>query len=234
MTLDTTDHHTVRIARASRRTHSTPCERGARARRAPRANVAGVWVRRAAIRPVPTYAQVAPQVVETIEGELSADEDEGESSLDDAFVRFEEKQPALSSHVASALAKPLEETALALGYFLTLAIYLAFERSFGGLVRRIDDESIEAVEQALALDEELRRADPAEAVDSDDVVAMEQPHVVRFVHEHVDAALEAHASTVDVDDVHAVYRLALVEVLALSYAVVPPAHATLPKNEFFA
>lgn len=194
----------------------------------------GVWVRRAAIRPVPSYAQVAPQVVETIESRLSTDDDDEDGSLDDAFVRFEEKQPALSAHVASTLARPLEETALALGYFLTLAIYLGFEQSFGGLLRRVDEDEIAAVEQALALDEELRRADPAEAVDSDDVVAMEQPHVVRFVHEHVDAALEAHAGSVDVDDVHAVYRLALVEVLALSYAVEAPRHASLPKSEFFA
>ena len=65
-------------------------------------------------------------------------------------------------------------------------------------------------------------ADPAEVVDSDDVVAMEQPHLLHFVHEHVDAALEAHADEVDVDDVHAIYRVVLVEILALSYAVKPP------------
>lgn len=90
------------------------------------------------------------------------------------------------------------------------------------------------VEESLKLDEQIRLSDPAEAVDSDDVVAMEQPHMLAFVHEHLDAALEANASEVDVDDVHAIYRVVLVEVLALSYAVRPPANVSLPSTEFSA
>jgi hypothetical protein len=105
---------------------------------------------------------------------------------------------------------------------------------FGDAVEVVDATALASVDESLKLDEQIRLSDPAEAVDSDDVVAMEQPHVLAFVHEHVDAALEANASEVDVDDVHAIYRLVLVEVLALSYAVRPPVNVVLPSAEFTA
>jgi hypothetical protein len=193
-----------------------------------------VWVRRAAIRPVPLYARVPSGVLGEIENDL-ADEDEiAQDRLDTAFARFEATQPAIAARVASALSKPLDETALALGYFLTLAVWLAFERNFEGRLQQVDEDEMDAAEQSLALDEELRRVDPAEAVDTDDVVAMEQPDLLAFVNEHLDNALDAHAGEVDVDDVHAIYRVVLIEVLALSYAVHPPDHYDLPKSEFCA
>ncbi len=86
----------------------------------------------------------------------------------------------------------------------------------------------------MTLDEELRRADPAEALDSDDVIAMEQPYLLEFVHEHVDATLEAHAEEVDVDDIHIVYRTVLIEILALSYAVQRPSGYPVAKTELLA
>jgi hypothetical protein len=181
-----------------------------------RAKLKIVWVRRAAIRPVPLYARVPPGVLGEIESDL-ADEDEiARDRLDSAFSRFEATQPAIASRVATALGRPIDETALALGYFLTLAIWLAFERNFEGRLGQVLEEELVGAEQSLALDEELRRVDPAEAVDSDDVVAMEQPDLLSFVHEHLDNALEAHAGEVDVDDVHTIYRVVLIEVLALS------------------
>lgn len=194
----------------------------------------GVWVRRAAIRPVPLYARVSSHVLTAIETELADDDELAREQLDTAFSRFEQSQPALAARVADALGRPLDETALALGYFLTLAVWLAFERNFEDRLSEVTADELEAAEQSLELDEELRRLDPAEAVDSDDVIAMEQPDVLGFVQEHLDAALEAHAGTVDVDDVDAIYRVVLVEILALSYAVEAPAHYVLPKSEFSA
>jgi hypothetical protein len=200
----------------------------------PRATLAMVWVRRAAIRPVPLYARVPAGVLGEIENDL-ADEDEiARDRLDSAFARFEATQPAIAGRVARALGRPIDETALALGYFLTLAVWLAFERNFEGRLAEVLEQELAGAEQSLALDEELRRVDAAEAVDSDDVVAMEQPDLLSFVHEHLDNALEAHAGEVDVDDVHAIYRVVLIEVLALSQAVRPPDHWDLPKNEFCA
>jgi hypothetical protein len=159
-----------------------------------------------------------------VEERLAEDDEEARQRLDEAFARFEQTQPALADRIAQVLGGPLDETALALGYFLTLAVWLAFDNVFDDELEEVTSVALTGVEESLKLDEQLRMADPAEAVDSDDVIAMEQPDVLSFVHEHIDAALEANASDVDVDDVHEIYRIVLIEVLALSYAVRPPAN----------
>jgi hypothetical protein len=165
---------------------------------------------------------------------LSEDDEEARGQLDEAFERFERTQPALAGRVADALNRPLDETALALGYFLTLAVWLAFEHAHSKHIGEVREQELEATEQLLELDEELRRSDPAEALDSDDIVAMEQPHLLEFVHEHIDSTLEAHAHDIDVDDVHTVYRIVLVEVLCLSYAVERPEGYPVAKVELLA
>ncbi|MBK7586039.1 MAG: hypothetical protein IPI67_38370 [Myxococcales bacterium] len=193
-----------------------------------------MWVRSSAIRPVPSYARVPTHALESVRESLAEDDDRAREQLDAAFERFERSQPALAARVAETLGKPLDETALALGYFLALAVWLAFEKIHGEYVSEIREDEIQATEELLSLDEELRRADPAEALDSDDVIGMEQPHLVEFVHEHVDATLEAHADEVDVDDVHLVYRTVLIEILALSYAVQRPSGYPVAKTELLA
>ena len=189
-----------------------------------------MWVRRAAIRPVPPYALLPRRSLADVEERLADDGEEARQRLDDAFTRFEETQPALAERVTDALSAPLDETALALGYFLTLAVWLAFDRVFGAELAEVTETALAGVEESLQLDEQIRLSDPAEALDSDDVVAMEQPEALAFVHEHLDAALEANANEVDVDDVHSIYR----EVLALSYAVRPPANVEVFETEFTA
>lgn len=194
----------------------------------------GVWVRRTAIRPVPPYAKVPTFALDAVRDSLADDDDEARDQLDEAFDRFEKSQPALAGRVAETLSKPLDETALALGYFLSLAVWLAFEQAHGEHLDEIHAQELVATEELLELDEELRRTDPAEPLDSDDVISMEQPHLLEFVHEHVDATLEAHSDEVDVDDVHAVYRVVLIEILALSYAVVRPSGYPVAKTELLA
>ena len=193
-----------------------------------------MWVRRAAIRPVPSYAQVPARVLASIEDQLAEDDDDSRKHLDEAFTRFEQTQPQLAERISTVLASPLDETALALGYFLTLAIWLAFDEVFGADLEEVSETALASVEEALSLDEQIRLSDPAEAVDSDDVVAMEQPDILAFVQEHLDAALEANANEVDVDDVQTIYRVVLIEVLALSYAVRPPANWAALTSEFTA
>jgi hypothetical protein len=193
-----------------------------------------VWVRRAAIRPVPAYAQVPLRALTTVEEQLGEDDEQSRARLDEAFSRFERTQPALADRISTTLNGPLDETALALGYFLTLAIWLAFDSVFRSELDEVTETALGGVEESLQLDEQIRLSDPAEAVDSDDVVAMEQPDVLAFVHEHLDAALEANATEVDVDDVHAIYHVVLVEVLALSYAVHRPSNWAMPAPEFSA
>jgi len=193
-----------------------------------------VWVRGTAIRPVPAYARVGSVVIDAIRDGLSEEDDEARAQLDEAFERFENQQPALATYIGDTLGEPLDETALALGYFLTLTVWLAFERAHGDHLGEADMESIQATEELVELDEQLRRADPAEAVDTDDVIAMEQPYLCEYVHEHIDGTLEAHAEDIDVDDIHTVYRLILVEILALSYAVRVPKGFPVAKNEILA
>jgi hypothetical protein len=193
-----------------------------------------VWVRRSAIRPVPAYASVPAHALQSVRDSLADDDEEARAQLDEAFERFERSQPALAAHLAEVLGEPLDETALALGYFLALTVWLAFERAHGQHLDAVTDEQIRATGELLSLDEELRRTDPAESLDSDDVIAMEQPHILTFVHEHIDATLDAHAEQIDVDDVHSVYRVVLVEVLALSYAVRRPEGYPVAKTELLA
>jgi hypothetical protein len=188
-----------------------------------------MWVRGAAIRPVPGYAVVDARTLETIESELADDSPRARGELDGAFARFESTQPGLADVLSDVLAKPLDETALALGYFLSISVWLAFERTFGeARLREVTADAIAATEEAIKLEEELRAAHGDEPFDLDDVVSIEQPNVLAFVHEHVDAALDPgtrgspegeDAREVDVDDVHSVYRAIVLLTLCLSHAV---------------
>ena len=178
------------------------------------------WVRGAAIRPVPAYAVVPGATLAAVERELARDEDDARSALDLAFHRFEDTQPNLADKMGDVLAKPIDETALALGYFLSIAIWLAFERAFPDRLALVTEDAVRATEAALTLEEELRASHSDEPLELDDVVAMEQPGVLSFVNEHLEAALDP-PREVDVEDVHLVYRAILVLTLALSHAVSP-------------
>jgi hypothetical protein len=189
-----------------------------------------MWVRGAAIRPVPRYAVVAKATLDQIESELADDSPRAQGELDGAFARFESTQPDLADAVSQVLSRPLHETALALGYFLSISIWLAFERTFGeARLRQVSCDALSATDQAINLEEELRAAHGDEPLDLDDVVSIEQPNVLRFVHEHVDAALDPSNATsggrektpLDVDDVRTVYRAIVLLTLCLSHAVVP-------------
>lgn len=190
-----------------------------------------MWVRGAAIRPVPAYAVVDREILDRIEEELAENGLPPKPDLDDAFGRFEHTQAALAQLAAQVLARPLDETALALGYFLTIAVWLGFERAFGARLAEVTDQELEAAQSALNLEEELRATHAHEPLELEDVMAIEQPGILAFINEHVEAALEPgdgesrEAREVDVDDVHAVYRNVLVMTLALSHAVAPASGA---------
>jgi hypothetical protein len=189
-----------------------------------------MWVRGAAIRPVPRYAVVGAGSLEQIERELADDSAGARDALDAAFARFESTQPHLADAICRLLSKPLDEPAMALGYFLSISIWLAFERTFSETrLREVSPDALRATEEAIELEEELRAAKGDEPFDLDDVVSIEQPGVLGFVHEHVDAALDprgpctlqGRAREANVDDVHAVYRAIVLLTLCLSHAVVP-------------
>jgi hypothetical protein len=206
-----------------------------------------MWVRGAAIRPVPRYAVVDAATLGAIERELAEDSTDARDELDRAFARFEATQPQLADALSHVLCRPLDETALALGYFLTISIWLAFERTFSASrLREVSQDALEATEEAIKLEEELRAAHGDEPFDLDDVVSIEQPNVIAFVHEHVDAALDPAKQgegdllaaparrEIDVDDVHAVYRAMLLLTLCLSHAVLPVDGAARNSRELMA
>jgi hypothetical protein len=192
-------------------------------------------------------------MLEQIERGLADESAEARSELDGAFARFESTQPELSDAISQVLSRPLDETALALGYFLSIAVWLTFERTFGAArLREVSADALRATEEAINLEEELRAAHGDEPLDLDDVVSIEQPNVLAFIHEHVDAALEPRAPAsdaggdssegeevaepreVDADDVHAVYRAIVLLTLCLSHAVLPVDGAARGTRELMA
>ncbi len=202
-----------------------------------------MWARGAAIRPVPRYAVVERATLDAIERELADDSPRARGELDGAFCRFEATQPHLADSISQVLARPLDETALALGYFLSIAVWLAFERTFGDRrLREVSSDALKATADAIALEEELRAQSGAEPFDLDDVVSHEQPHVLSFVNEHIAAALEPadaadagrESRDIDVDDVHAVYRATVLLTLCLSHVVIPVGDAPRGHDELLA
>src|SRR5271165_1847452 len=118
-----------------------------------------MWVRGAAIRPVPRYAVVGRATLEQIERELADDSPRAQGELDGAFARFESTQPLLAEAISLVLSRPLNETALALGYFLSIAIWLSFERTFGEpRLRQVSEDALKATDEAIELEEQLRAA----------------------------------------------------------------------------
>lgn len=200
-----------------------------------------MWVRGAAIRPVPRYAIVDAATLEKIEQELAEDSPGSRDELDRSFARFESTQPQLADALSQLLSRPLDEAALALGYFLTIAVWLAFERTFGtARVREVSQDALDATEEAINLEEELRAAQGGEPFDFDDIMSIEQPNLLAFVHDHVDAVIErgvrddAFSPACDVEDIRIVYRGVMLLTLCLSHAVLPLDGASRNSRELMA
>jgi len=193
-----------------------------------------MWVRRSAIRPVPQYAKVPESAIDAVHAGLADNEEDARAQLDLAFEQFERGQPALAAYIGEALSDPLDDTALALGYFLALAIWMAFEKAQAEQLREVTEEDLLTTRELLDLDENLRRSDPSEMLDSDDIIAVEQPALLAFVNRHLDATLQAHADSIDVDDVAQIHHAVLIEILALSYAVIRPLGFPTDKAELLA
>lgn len=192
-----------------------------------------MWPARSAIRPVPSHAQVSRESIDAAEGELS-DRGDLEAQVSAGARELERHQPHLARWLSHATEGLRDETALALGQYLSVIVWRAFTEGFGQRVGRVDEVSLASVSATFDCDEELRRGAADELLESDDVVAIGQPHLVAFVREQVEAALEpdedGEAADVDLDAVSAVYRAVLVEILALGQSVSPPrGTVTAPK-----
>lgn len=189
---------------------------------------------RAALRPVPSYAVVEPRHVENVSETLGDDETALQDALDRGFHELDVKQPALAHRATTTLTGIKDELVQALGYFLTVSVYLAFREAFPTRLTTVDDDALRVSAATLDADEEFRKRDPREQLETDDIVAMGQPAILGFVQHHVDQALEQGGEDVDLVGVDTVYRFVLLEVIALSHAVADADGRVGPRREAMA
>ncbi|MCA9536744.1 MAG: hypothetical protein KC593_23840 [Myxococcales bacterium] len=181
-----------------------------------------MFLRKAALRPVPRHAVVDEHFVQLVEAQLDAHEDDLQGVLDRGYAELDRRQPALSDWLAEQLSEGQDELVQSLGYFLVVTVYMTFREAFPTRLDEVDERSLQIALETLSVDEELRANDPTEALDSDDVVAMGQPAVIEFVQHHVEEAIEQAEGEVELEQLDRVYRALLVEVIALSHAVAGP------------
>lgn len=184
-----------------------------------------MWPARSAIRQVPLHAQVSRDSIDAAEGELS-ERGDLEAQVLQGLREMSRLQPDLSLWLLRATDGVRDDTAVALGQYLSVICWRSFVDGFGSRLGAVDDATLASVAATFDCDEEIRRGAADEVLESDDVVAMGQPNLVSFVREQVEAALEpdedGEAADVDLDAVAVVYRAVLVEILALGQAVSAP------------
>ena len=181
-----------------------------------------MWVRRSAIRPIPRHARVPQSTLSSVEASFSAADERARQAAQAGLERLRSEQPALYDYLRAQLPESLDETALALGHMLVVSVFLAFASFAGDALQRLSVDAVAAADLALETDEDLRRSDPQDPLDSEDIIAVEQPALIAFINEHIERTLHRHAGSVDVDDVAMVFRTILVVIVALSHAVAPP------------
>ncbi|MFW5925384.1 MAG: hypothetical protein ACOCV4_04410 [Myxococcota bacterium] len=181
-----------------------------------------MFVRKAALRPVPAHAIVDERAVAVIEESLGDAQEDLQETLDRGYQELDRKQPVLGTWLADQVSSRNDELVQSLGYFLAVTVYMAFAEAFPTRLRQVDDGSLTMALDTLAADEELRADDPGEVFESDDVVAMGQPALLAFVQHHVEQALEQAGDDIDLSELDRIYRAVLVEVISLSHAVESP------------
>ena len=181
-----------------------------------------MFLRKAALRPVPPYAVVSSDVIESVEATLEEDDAALQDTLDRGYADLDRRQVALGTWMAEKLALSSDELVQSLGYFLTVTIYLAFREAFPTRLEEVDQGAIDIANAMLEVDEELRASDPTEILDSDDVLAMSQPALLSYMQHHVHEALDQSGGEVNLEQLDDVYRSLLVLIIALSHAVNSP------------
>jgi hypothetical protein len=189
---------------------------------------APVILRKAALRPVPLWARVDELALESLEATLGEDDDALQEALDDGFRALDRTQQALAAWLSEQVSEREDELAQSVGYFLAVSVFLAFREAFPTRLAPVSASDLLLALETLALDEELRANDPLEILDSDDVIALSQPALVAYVQHHLDEAMRQCPELPREDDFDAIYRAVLVEVVALSHAVLAPTGQRAP------
>lgn len=181
-----------------------------------------MFLRKAALRPVPRWAVVDELAIDGLEEGLGDGQERLQQALDVGYREMDRLQPHLAEWLAGQVSSRKDELAQSVGYFLAVTVYLAFREAFPTRLSTVDEVSLRLAIDTLSADEELRANDPTEVLESDDVVAMGQPVVLGYVQHHFDEALAQADDDVDLEAFDVVYRAILVEVIALSHAVRSP------------
>lgn len=190
-----------------------------------------MFVRKAALRPVPKFAIVDEHVIEGVESSLDEEDEALQEALDRGYADLDRRQAAISAWMAEELSGTKDELVQSLGYFLVVTVYLAFREAFPTRLQEVGDDDLRMADATLEADEELRADDPTEILDSDDVVAISQPALISFVQHHVHEALDQSEGEIDLEQLDRIYRALLVEIIALSHAVASPTGQVGPSRD---
>lgn len=190
-----------------------------------------MFFRKAAIRKIPPWAIVDEFAIERAEASLSAESPSLQDRLDRLFRAFGNEQPALSEHLTEEISELDHELTQSLGYFLIAAIFRIFREAFPERLDEVHETDLRIAVETLAADEALRAEDPLEILESDDIVAMNQPALVDFVQAHLRDAFEQAEDEIPIEELDRVYRAALVQIIALSHAVISPEGVSGPPTE---
>lgn len=185
-----------------------------------------MFLRKAALRPVPAWAVVDEVALDALESTLGDDDESLQEILDAGYHEMDRLQPHLAEWLAEQVSSRNDELAQSVGYFLVVTVYLAFREAFPTRLGAVDESALRLALETLEVDEELRANDPTEVFESDDVIAMGQPSLVSYVQHHFDEALAQAQGSPDLDSFDGVYRAILIEVIALSHAVQAPDERT--------
>ncbi|MEM6960729.1 MAG: hypothetical protein AAF355_06410 [Myxococcota bacterium] len=193
-----------------------------------------MFFRKAALRPVPGWAVVNEHALDSLELGLEEGSESLQNILDKGYRDLDRRQPSVGLWLAEEVSKIEDELVQSLGYFLVVAVYLAFREAFPRRLHEVDQEGLRLAEDTLDADIELRAQDPLEVLDTDDVVRLAQPALLRFIQHHMQEAVEQSTEDVDLDELDRLYHTILVEVVALSHAVASPTGEVGPPREALA
>lgn len=193
-----------------------------------------MFFRKAALRPIPRHAIVERHVIDALESTLDGEEQSLQDALDRGYAELDRRQPTMAAWVAEVLSETKDELVQSVGYFLAVTVYMCFRDAFPRRLVEVGEETLRMADETLRADEELRAADPREILDSDDVLALRQPAIVGFLQHHVSEAVEQGEDEIDLDELDLIYRLLLVQIIALSDAVSSPSGEVGPPREMLA
>ncbi len=193
-----------------------------------------MYLRKAALRPVPGHAVVDEHAVRAVDDTLDQEEQDLQDWLDRGLRSLEHEQPVLSDWLEAQIDAAEHALAQSLGFFLAVSIYVIFKEAFPTRLFSVDDAALELALTTLDMDAALRADDPREALATDDVVTLGQPAVMAYLQHHIEQALEQLDDAAEAHHLEAVYRAILAEVVALSHAVAAPDGSRGPLSESLA